>query len=96
MKPLITNIDCGNSCIPGRHRLLGQTTMQQLSSFEPWKLENINISEGWGLALVANKKNKCMLMQISFKAPFYKVVVTTNSYIDIGHVLVPVGNKFNA
>ena len=36
-----------------------------------------------------------MLMQISFKAPFYKVVVTTNSYIDIGHVFVPVGNKFD-
>ena len=39
LKSLIVNVDfeSSNYCIPCRHRLLGQTTKQPLSDFEPKK-----------------------------------------------------------
>ena len=42
-----------------RYQLLGQTTKQPLSNFEPKNLENISNFQGWGLTLVAYKKRKC-------------------------------------
>ena len=52
-------------CIPHRERLLGQTTKQPLSYFEPWTFENITNFEGWGLSLIAYKKNKCIIEKLT-------------------------------
>ena len=65
-KSVIINIDFESNinpiqryCIPRRYRLLGQTTKQPLSNFEPQKLENISNFQGWGLTLIAYEKSKC-------------------------------------
>ena len=36
------NFESSKFCIPRRHRLLGQTTKQPLSNFDPKKLEDIS------------------------------------------------------
>ena len=53
----ISFLNSENYCIPHRLILLGQTTKQSLSNFEPQKPWNISNFEGWGLTLVAYKQS---------------------------------------
>ena len=51
-------LNIANYCISRRRRLLGETTKQPLSNFEPrkpWKCKQLS-----GLTLVTYKKTKCI------------------------------------
>ena len=58
LKSLIINIDFESWKLLHslQYRLLGQTTKEPLSNFEPKNLENISNFQGWGLTLAAYKK----------------------------------------
>ena len=52
--------------------LLGQTTKQPLSNFEPKNLENISNFKGWGMTLVVYKKNKCIFHLMCLTNPSFQ------------------------
>ena len=91
LKSLIVDVDfeSWNYCIPRRHRLVGQTTKQPLSNFEPkksWKYKQL-----WELRDYISKKGPASLLKISLWGSFASACANESPDFSVSGAATPNG-----